>query len=163
LFHSVVFPINITKSHWFTVVACNVTRTLYLYDFYYQRGGGLDAYHGRVLALIEEFLDIITLANNNRRFTWKKEIVVNTQLQEDGHNCGPLLCFVAWMTARLGRPPTEAELRELKYEEKHKQLHNMRLWMAYSALTDRIWLPPVAENTTDIVRLVYGPEQGPDR
>jgi hypothetical protein len=32
---------------------------------------------------------------------------------------------------------------------------NMRLWLPYSAPTDRIWVPPVAETTTDAVRITY--------
>jgi hypothetical protein len=36
-----------------------------------------------------------------------------------------------------------------------KSFRGMHLWIAYPALTDRIWLPTVTENMTDSVRPTY--------
>jgi hypothetical protein len=129
---------------------------LYLYDFYYPFGEceHHDKFHKRILGLIEEYLDFKSLARGvQRKYGWKHKIVITTELQQDGYNCGPLVCLVGWMTVWLRRPPTYDEMNEIDF--KGEELRNMRSWMAYSALTDRIWLPPVAETTTDAVRVTY--------
>jgi hypothetical protein len=134
---------------------------LYLYDFFYHLGKSSrhDQFHRKLLGLIEEFLGVEIKARSKREFAWKHKIVLTSKLQKDGMNCGPLMCFVAWMTAKLGGAPTEAQLNELTYNK--EELSNMRLWMAYSALTDRIWLPPVAETTIDAVRITHDGDWGP--
>jgi hypothetical protein len=151
-----VFPINFMNAHWLTVVSCNTTRTLHLYDFLYPSGPAdiYGEFHTYVLTLIEDFLNRELEVRGLGAIVWGHNFVVRTKLQEDGFNCGPLVCLVAWLTAWLERPPTEAELRQLSYNE--AEMGNMRLWMAYSALTGRIWLPPVAENMTDALRPTYG-------
>jgi hypothetical protein len=170
--HSAFWPINITHSHWLCVVSCNATHTLYLYDFLYGFGSSEwhDRFQRKILDVIGEYLNVKCQAAG-RSIVWKHKVVITKSLQEDGTNCGALLCMVAWFTTWFGRPPTEAELlpqrRVHDPTEAEAQLYgwddlqNMRLWMAYSALTDRIWLPPDAEQVTDAVRQGYDGDWGP--
>jgi hypothetical protein len=144
-YHSAVFPINYEHQHWITVVASNNTATLHLYDFL---GGGLASpFETKVLESIAEFLNKELEYRGLRTVSWRYNIVITAPLQRDGSSCGPLMCVVAWLTAWYERAPTMAELLELCYNEEY--MVSMRFWMAYSALTDKIWLPTEADFATN--------------
>jgi hypothetical protein len=162
----VVFPFNIFQFHWLTVVVDNKKRAIYLYDFLFatghkaRRASATRRLHDRFLDIVMEFLNSDRDRRRRRNngvghapVQWSKAIVITSQLQRDGVNCGVLVCLVAWLTAWWERPPTEEELKEIDYGE--EEMATMRRWMAYSALTDRIWLPPVAENMFDAYKNYY--------
>jgi hypothetical protein len=94
-FSCAVWPINITDSHWLSVVSCNTTGTLYLYDFLFVPGSSWhDKFKRRILNAIGEYLND-KCQPAGRSIDWKHKIVITARLQEDGSNCGALLCLVA--------------------------------------------------------------------
>ena len=105
-FHSLVFPMNTHRVHWYTVVVHNVDRTIYPYDFLHPRGNNVRStqtlhiqFQHRVVDEILSFLQVDRAQRGLSGVTWKRHLVVGTKLQRDGSSCGVLLSCVAWFTA----------------------------------------------------------------
>ena len=174
LYHSAVFPVLIPNAHWFTIVAHNATRTLYLYDFVFPQearfidveGNGRqqrrvlrcnEAIFGeRMLNVVGEFLNQDRMRSDLEPVTWQMTEVLRQQLVHDTHSCGLTVILVMWLTAFFECPPTQDELVSLQYSP--ESMFQLRRWVANAILMDRIWSPPVAEKLVHVFRLYYRAE-----
>jgi hypothetical protein len=62
-------------------------------------------------------------------------------IQKDGHSCGIIWMMIVWFIVTEGRAPNADECRNSLWLSK-EHLINFRYWLAYSILTDRVWLSP---------------------
>jgi hypothetical protein len=78
------------------------------------------------------------------------DVVEGERMQLDGVNCGPITCVISWLTAHLGRPPMLTDLKKVDFSV--DGMRRFRNWVGYTYLTNRVWLPTIAEKLADVLK-----------
>jgi hypothetical protein len=144
-----VIPVGDGTNHFFTLVADFQDHVIYLYDLLLQKSQVLRS-NEQNICFRSNLMQIVGDALNHamsvsEKPTWTHKIVLGPRiLQIDGYNCGVIVCLIAWLTVRRGRPPTYEEIGKEKLTSK-EEMEKIRVWMAYSSLHDKLWLPPEFE------------------
>jgi hypothetical protein len=167
-YHSVVFTINIARQHWVTVVVDNNRHVIYYYDLLYtlrsvRAPGRLRRRRGRDETVVMDFQQtmrrIISHYLNQQRLKRPGlhtrpyqlvDVVEGERMQLDGVNCGPITCVISWLTAHLGRPPMLTDLKKVDFSV--DGMRRFRNWVGYTYLTNRVWLPTIAEKLADVLK-----------
>ena len=160
------FPINKEDNHWVGVVVerhaprkgCGIMR---YYDLYSSANSEAERDRRmKIMMTIGASLNDIWIDDKKAqpetekgetflpKFQWEYRDVVCADdfskkgpIQQDGHSCGIIWMMIVWFIVTEGRAPNEDECRNSLWLSK-EDLINFRYWLAYSILTDRVWLSP---------------------
>jgi Ulp1 protease family, C-terminal catalytic domain len=150
-------PINKDNNHWAGVVierhapreGCCILR---YYDLYSNTNSLEDKnLRKTIMKTIGDHLNEIPEKGGESflpPFEWQYRDVVsaadfrkNGPIQKDGHSCGFIWMMIVWFIVTKERAPNAYECRTSLWLSK-EDLINFRYWLAYSILTDRVWLSP---------------------
>jgi hypothetical protein len=145
-----VIPVCKGGTHFFTLVADFKEHIIYMYDLLLHSNSQVLRSDYQKISFRDSLMQIVGDALNHamevsEKPNWTHTIVLGpVPLQQDAHNCGVIVCIIAWLTVRRGRPPTYEELRAVDMASS-VEMKKIRMWMAYSSLHDQLWLPPEFE------------------
>jgi hypothetical protein len=163
-------PINRTCNHWAGVIVerCGKckddgrpTGILHFYDLK-THGRGETKLRQRIMEHIGKSLNLVKTGDTREYldcYKWRYSDVVtseymdeNGELQKDDHSCGVIWMMIQWFVVTNKKAPTLQDCLNLWWNDvKHRT--NFRMWVAYSILADRIWLP---REITDVLTRKLG-------